>query len=98
MPPMRLFISICAAILFLACFIAVSRAYVVHRAKAMIGDLENFDRLPDPTAASISFAKKYQMNLVGTECAHELGQQQFLLTNHPLSILHLATQTELEVL
>lgn len=90
-------VVLCAAVLLPVGFLAISRAYVVHRAIELIADVERLDQAPNPTAAALSLTKKYHRYLVGTTCDHEGCQYLFVLTNRPLSILRLARQAQMEV-
>jgi hypothetical protein len=89
-------VAVCAAVFLFVGFAAISRAYVVHRASELIADMQGLDKASDPTAAALSFTKKYRRYLVETTCDHEACQYRFVLTNRPVSILHLAKQAQIE--
>ena len=91
-------VGVCAAVLLFVCFVTIGRAYLVHRAKELITDVQGFDNARDPTAAAPSFAKKYHRYLQETTCDHDVCQYRFVFTNRPLSILHLAKQAQIEAL
>ncbi len=77
--------------------VAVSRVYVQHRAKELITDIQGLDEALNPTAATISFTKKYQRYLVETTCDRGLCQSRFVFRNRVLSIPRLAKPAEIEV-
>ena len=91
-------VGVCAAVLLFVCFVTIGRAYLVHRAKELITDVQGLDNARDPTAAAPSFAKKYHRYLQETTCDHDVCQYRFVFTNRPLSILHLAKQAQIEAL
>ena len=78
--------------------VAVSKAYVLHRAKGVIADMQGLDKGTDPTAAAVSFTKKYRGNLVDTTCDRHLCQFRFVFDNRVLSIPRLAKRAEIEVI
>lgn len=90
--------AISATALVFVGFIAISKVYVVHLAKAVIRDMQGLDKAADLTAAALAFTEKYHRYLVGTTCVREVCQYRFVLTNRPVSILHLAKQAQIEVL
>jgi hypothetical protein len=91
-------VAVCAAVLLFVGFVTMSRAYVVHRAKELITDVQGLDKARDPTAAALSFTKKYHRYLQETPCDHEVCQYRFVFTNRPVSILHVAKQAQIEAL
>jgi len=94
----HLLVAVCAAALAFIGFVTISRAYVVHRAKELIADMQGLDKAPDSTAAALSFTKKYHTYLAETTCDREACQYRFVLTNRPVSLLHLAKQAQIEAL
>jgi hypothetical protein len=86
----------CAVVLVFVCSVAMSRAYVVHRAEEMIVDVRGLDKAPDPAAAALSFTVKYHRYLLEKTCDHEICQYEFVFTNRPVSILHLAKQAQID--
>lgn len=88
----------CAVAFVFIGFVTVSGAYTLHRAKGMVTDVENFDRVPAPTVAFLWFTKKYQRYLAEKNCDREFCQYRFLFTNRPLSTLHLAKRAEIEII
>jgi len=70
----------------------------LHRAKEVVADMEGLDKGPDPTAAAVSFTKKYRRNLVETTCDRNLCQFRFVFDNRVLSIPRLAKRAEIEVI
>jgi len=98
MPPNYWLIATCATVLVFIGFVTISRAHILHRAQEVITDIQNLDKAPDPAAASLSFAKKYERYLVERSCDRESCQYRFIFTNRPLSILHLAKRAELEAI
>jgi len=99
MSPKNSLVVLCgvAALAFVGS-VALSRAYVLHRAKELITDIQGLDRAPDPTAAAISFTKKYQRHLVETTCDRGLCQSRLVFDNRVLSIPRLAKRAEIEVI
>ena len=91
-------LAVCAALLLSFWLVTMSRAYVVHRAKELIADVQGLDKARDPAAAALSFTKKYRRYLQETTCDHEVCQYRFIFTNRPVSILHLAKQAQVEAL
>src|SRR5438046_10341320 len=65
-------VGVCAAVLLFVCFVTISRAYLVHRAKELITDVQGLDNARDPAAAALSFAKKYHRYLQETTCDHDV--------------------------
>jgi hypothetical protein len=86
-----------AALLIFA-HIMAGRAYVLHQARTVVGEISDFDKASDPSAASLSFMQKYQKHLASKTCDRDYCQYQFVFTNRLLSTLHLATRSEIEVL
>jgi hypothetical protein len=89
---------VCAVALAFIGSVAISRAYVLHRAKHLIADTQALDRSPDPTAAAMSFMKKYRRYQVETICERDLCQFRFAFDNRVLSIPRLAKRAEIEVI
>ncbi len=90
--------AVCATVLLFVGFVAISRAYVVHRATELIADTQSLDRASDPTAAALSFTKKYRRYLAETTCDRNLCQFRFVFSNRVLSVPRLAKRAELEVI
>lgn len=84
------------ALLFLV-FVMAGRAYILHQARTLIGEISSFDKASDPTAASLSFMQKHRNYLAAKACDRELCQYQFVFTNRLLSTFHLATRSKIEV-
>jgi hypothetical protein len=59
MSPKHLLMGACAVVFAFIGFVTVNRAYTLHRAKALVAEIENFDKAPEPAVASLSFTKKY---------------------------------------
>jgi hypothetical protein len=99
MSPKNSLAALCgaAALAFIGS-VAVSRAYVLHRAKELIADIQGLDKVPDPTAAAVSFTNKYQRYLVETTCDRGLCQSRFVFDNRVLSIPRLAKRAEIDVI
>jgi len=90
--------AFCAAVLLFVGFVAIGRAYVVHRATELIADTQSLDRASDSTAASLSFAKKYHRYLADTTCDRNFCQYRFVFSNRVLSVPRLAKRAEIEVI
>lgn len=99
MSPTNSLAAVCgaAALAFIGS-VAVSRAYVLHRAKELIADIQSVDKVPDPSAAAVSFTKKYRRYLVEMTCDRNLCQFRFVFDNRVLSIPRLAKRAEIEVI
>lgn len=90
--------AVCVLALAFIGTVAVSRAYVLYRAKQVISDMQSLDKGPDPTAAAVSFTKKYRTNLGETTCDRDLCQYKFIFENRVLSVPRLAKRAEIEVI
>src|SRR5580704_6011953 len=90
--------AVCAAVLLFVGFVAICRDYVVHRATELIADTQSLDRASDPTAAALSFAKKYHRYLADTTRDRNLCQFRFVFSNRLLSVPRLAKRAEIEVI
>jgi hypothetical protein len=98
MSPKNSLAALCGAVaLALIGSVAVSRAYALRGAKEIVADIQGLDKSPDPTAAAISFIKKYQRYLVETTCDRGLCQSRFVFDNRVLSIPRLAKPAEIEI-
>jgi hypothetical protein len=98
MSPPRALAAVCAAAIAFISFVAISRVYVTERAKGLIADIQGLDKGPEPTAAAVSFTKKYQRYLVERTCDRDLCQFTFVFNNRVLSIPRLAKPAEIEVI
>src|ERR1043166_9740444 len=98
MSSQRALAAACAAAIAFISSVAISRVYVLDRAKEVIADIRALDKGPDPTAAAVSFTKKYQRYLVETTCDRDLCQFRFVVDNRVLSIPRLAKRAEIEVI
>jgi hypothetical protein len=98
MSPGNWLVLVCAVAFAFIGFVAVSEAYVLHRAKELTADIQGLDKGLDPTVAAGLFTKKYRRYLAETTCDRDACQFRFVFDNRVLSIPRLAKQAEIEVI
>lgn len=84
------------ALAFLITLVAI-RIDTLRRATALVDDIQNVDRAPDPSVLARALMQKYRKHLVTTNCEADSCQYVFLFSNHLISAFHLAPRSEIEV-
>jgi hypothetical protein len=89
-------LTIVALLVFV--FVIASRAYTLHQARILIGEISSLDKASDPTAASLAFMQEQRGYFTEKTCDREFCQYRFVFTNRLLSMFHLAARSKIEVL